>query len=154
VSLTTCVEHLRIDSTSVVANAHAQVVFGIFKFELDAFSSGMTKGVEQGFPANSINLIVNLDRQLLLPAVDYNAKGRVCAGIKLRAAFSCVSSSGGSLAPKLFSITTPFRKPSWASVYRLRIQSLPCLEDHSDGGVPKIIDSPRPPSTLQSELPS
>ena len=48
---------------------------------------------------------------------------QVWAGIKLRAAFNCASSSGGSLITRLFPITTPFRKPFRTLVYRPRIQA-------------------------------
>src|SRR5262249_62207595 len=36
VSVAACLEHLRVDSTSVIVNAHAQVTVRIFELELDA----------------------------------------------------------------------------------------------------------------------
>jgi hypothetical protein len=65
---------LRIDSTSVVANPHAQVAVGILKLDLDALGSGMTKCVDQSLPANSINLMPDGWAQRLLPAGDNDAK--------------------------------------------------------------------------------
>jgi len=66
VSLTPCVEHLGIDSASVVANPHAQVNVGIFKFKFDAFRLGMTKCVGQRLSANSVNLMSDGRPQRLL----------------------------------------------------------------------------------------
>jgi len=59
VSFLSFLNHVRIDSASVVANPHAQVTVGIFKFELDALGSGMKKCVDQGLSANPVNLMVD-----------------------------------------------------------------------------------------------
>jgi hypothetical protein len=53
---------------------HAQISVGIFKLELDSFRSRMTKCIDQGLPANSVNFMSNRRLQRLLPAYDKDAK--------------------------------------------------------------------------------
>src|SRR5215472_796234 len=67
-------KHMGIDSTPVVANAHAQVSVGIFEFQLNTLCSRMTKSVEQGLSANSVNLMSNEWTQRLLSAGDNDPK--------------------------------------------------------------------------------
>src|SRR5262249_985941 len=74
VSLAACLEHLRVDSTSVIANAHAQATVRVHELEFDAFRLGVTKCVDERLPANPVNLLPDGWRQRLLPAGDSDAK--------------------------------------------------------------------------------
>jgi hypothetical protein len=65
---------MRVDSTSVVSNPHAQASVRIFKFELNAVRSGMTICVEQGLFANAISLMLDGWAQRLLAAGNNDAK--------------------------------------------------------------------------------
>src|SRR5260221_13286653 len=67
-SLKTFVKHYRIDSTSVIAYPHSQVTVGIFKLEIDAPGSGMTKRIDQGFFANPVQLLADGRLERLLAA--------------------------------------------------------------------------------------
>ena len=73
-SVTPFLEHLRIDSTPVVPNPHAELTVGIFKFQLDALGPGMTKCVDQSLPPYSTNLMLDVWQQRLLPARDGDTK--------------------------------------------------------------------------------
>src|SRR6516162_2421964 len=73
-AFTSGLEHVRIDSASVVANAQAQVTVGIFDFEVHALGSGMTKCVDQGLSADAVKLMLYGSLQRLLPAGDAHAK--------------------------------------------------------------------------------
>src|SRR5262249_23046469 len=46
-TVTTCLQQLWIDSTSVVANPHVQIAVGILKFELNALSSGVAETIHR-----------------------------------------------------------------------------------------------------------
>src|SRR4029077_14612348 len=65
-----CMEHARIDSTSVIANAHAQVSVGIFQFQLHVLCTRRTKGIAPSPPANPVTLTCNPRSQRLLSAGD------------------------------------------------------------------------------------
>src|SRR5262249_40599787 len=67
-------QHLRIDSTSVVANPHAQITDSIFKFELDALGLGVTECVNQSFSPYSVKLVPNRWPQRLLATKDVDTK--------------------------------------------------------------------------------
>src|SRR5258707_3565054 len=43
---------------------------GVFKFELDALRLGMTKGIDQSFSSNPVNLMLDEWLKRLLPASD------------------------------------------------------------------------------------
>src|SRR5215472_18076672 len=66
--LTPRMKYLGVDSTTVVAHTHVQVSVSIFEFQLNALCSRMTKSVEQGLSANSVNLTSNGWAQRLLSA--------------------------------------------------------------------------------------
>lgn len=66
-------EHLGINSASVVANPHAEAILGVFEPEIDVLGPRMTKCIDQGFSANSVKLKLYRGSQLL-PAGDIDAK--------------------------------------------------------------------------------
>jgi hypothetical protein len=59
VPLSPRVEHLWVDSTSVITNPYSQVSVRVFKFKIDTLRSGMTKGVNQSLSTDAINLLLN-----------------------------------------------------------------------------------------------
>src|SRR4029077_20082100 len=77
-----CMEHAESDSTSVSASPHAQVSVSIFKFQLHALCTGMTKSVDQGLPANAVNLVLDRRPQRLLLPDDIDVKVHTVLGRK------------------------------------------------------------------------
>jgi len=68
------IENLGIDSVSVVTNPHGQTIVGVFQFEIDALRSGMTKGVDERFSPEPVNLLLDRRSQRLLVADDSDVK--------------------------------------------------------------------------------
>src|SRR5215813_15648778 len=58
-AVTTRLEHFRFNSAAVVTNSHLHAGIGVVKLEFDASGPRVTKGVNQSFPANAINLVTN-----------------------------------------------------------------------------------------------
>jgi hypothetical protein len=77
VSDTPCGEHLSIDSAPVVPDSHAKLAIGIVDLELDALCLGMTKGIDQSFSSNPVNLMLDEWLKRLLPASDNDAEVNV-----------------------------------------------------------------------------
>jgi len=75
-------EDLRTDAASVVRNPHAQLMVGVFKFELDALRLGMTKGIDQSFSSNPVNLMLDEWLKRLLPASDNDVEDHIWVGRK------------------------------------------------------------------------
>jgi len=74
VSFTPIAEHLRTDSDSVVTNPHLQLSIGIFEFEFDTLSPGMTKRIQQCLSSDPINLLLDGCVQRSPPSHNIDAK--------------------------------------------------------------------------------
>jgi len=76
-SLAPGLEDLRTDAASVVPDSHAKVAIGIVELEFDALCLGMTKGIDQSFSSNPVNLMLDEWLKRLLPASDNDAEVKV-----------------------------------------------------------------------------
>src|SRR5215471_19231522 len=82
-SFTSIVQHLRIDSDSIVTHSHMQLSIGIFEFKFDTLRPGMAKRIQQCLSSNPVNLLLDERVQRLLPSRNIDSEINIRSTRKL-----------------------------------------------------------------------